>query len=170
MQAKSYSPKSSEEDGIAGGSSVPYRKEGTMPRPTLKIIASQRDALYEQVRTHLGALNDVWIAMECNKDFATAERLAIEFGEDFRLMEDLGWNPKGDRDRVELTMAPHDLMEVARRLRDEAKGGLDDSQAERQATEEEKAIEEFQSAHDACEEILRMLGRIYGGDLHVRRA
>jgi hypothetical protein len=41
----------------------------------------------------LGALNDVWIAMECNKDFATAERLAIEFGEDFRLMEDLGWNP-----------------------------------------------------------------------------
>jgi hypothetical protein len=170
MQAKSYSPKSSEEDGIHGGSSVPYRKEGTMPRPTLKIIASQRDALYEQVRTHLGALNDVWIAMECNKDFDTAERLAIEFAEDFRLMEDLGWNPKDERDRVELTMAPHDLMEVARRLRDEAKGGLADAQAERQVTEEEKAVEEFESARDTCEEILRMLGRLHGGDLHVRRA
>jgi hypothetical protein len=170
MQAKSYSPKSSEEDGIHGGSSVPYRKEGTMPRPTLKIIASQRDALYQQVRTHLGALNDVWIAMECNKDFATAERLAIEFGEDFRLMEDLGWNPVDNRDRVELTMAPHDLMEVARRLRDEAKGGLADARAERQVTEEEKAVEEFESARDACEEILRMLGRLHGGDPRVCRA
>jgi hypothetical protein len=170
MQAKSYSPKSSEEDSIHGGSSVPYRKEGTMPRPTLKIIASQRDALYEQVRTHLGALNDVWIAMECNKDFATAERLAIEFGEDFRLMEDLGWNPVDDRDRVELTMAPHDLMEVTRRLREEAKGGLADARRERQATEEEKGIEVFVSARDACEAILRMLGRLHGGDLHVRRA
>lgn len=170
MQAKSYSPKSSEEDGIHGGSSVPYRKEGTMPRPTLKILASQREALYEQVRTHLGALNDVWIAMECNKDYDTAERLAIEFAEDFRLMEDLGWNPVDERDRVELTMAPHDLMEVARRLRDEAKGGLADARAERQATAEEKAVEEFESAGNACEEILRMLGRIYGGDPRVCRA
>ncbi|HEY0318834.1 MAG TPA: hypothetical protein VGC49_11150 [Solirubrobacterales bacterium] len=108
--------------------------------------------------------------MECNKDFATAEQLAIEFGEDFRLMEDLGWNPVDERDRVVLTMAPHDLMEVARRLRDEAKGGLANAQAEHQATAEEKATEEFESARDTCEEILRMLGRLYRGDLRVRRA
>jgi hypothetical protein len=33
MQAKSYSPEFSDENRIAGDSSVPYRKEGTMPTP-----------------------------------------------------------------------------------------------------------------------------------------
>jgi hypothetical protein len=35
-----------------------------MPRPTLKIVASQRDALYEQVRNHLAGLGDVVFAHE----------------------------------------------------------------------------------------------------------
>ena len=142
-----------------------------MPRPTLQIVASQRDALYEQVRNHLGALNDVWIALECKKDYATAERLAIEFGEDFRLMEDLGWDPMDGRDRVELTMPPHDLMEIARRLREEAKGGLSDAAAERRDTEEiEKSIENFESARDCCEEILEVLRHIHESGPRVRRA
>jgi hypothetical protein len=57
-----------------------------MPRPTLKIAGSHRDALYEQVRNHLAGLGDVVVALECQKDYPTAERLAIEFSEDFRLM------------------------------------------------------------------------------------
>ncbi len=57
--------------------------------PTLKIVASQRDALYEQVRNHLAGLGDVVVGRECQKDYPTAERLAIEFGEDFRLMAGL---------------------------------------------------------------------------------
>jgi hypothetical protein len=89
-----------------GDSPVLDRKDGTMPRPTLKIVASQRDALYEQVRNHLAALNDIWIAIEGNKDFATAEQLALEFAEDFRLMQDLGWDAEDPRDTVELTMPP----------------------------------------------------------------
>ena len=36
-----------------------------MPRPTLKIVGSQRDALYEQVRNHLAGLGDVVVALEC---------------------------------------------------------------------------------------------------------
>jgi hypothetical protein len=47
------------------------------------------------VRNHLAGLGDVFVAMECQKDYAAAERLAIEFGEDFRLIADLGWNPAG---------------------------------------------------------------------------
>ena len=104
-----------------------------MPRPTLKIVASQRDALYEQVRNHLAGLGDVVVALECQKDYPTAERLAIEFGEDFRLMADLGWQPQDGRDTVELTMPPHDLMEVAKRLRDEAHGGLADVEEDRES-------------------------------------
>lgn len=69
----------------------PRRLFGALPegghhaRPTLKIVASQRDALYEQVRNHLAGLGDVVVALECQKDYPMAERLAIEFGEDFRL-------------------------------------------------------------------------------------
>ena len=58
-----------------------------MPRKTIKITGEERDALYDQVRNHLAALGDVFVAMECQKDYATAERLGIEFGEDFRLLQ-----------------------------------------------------------------------------------
>ncbi len=95
-----------------------------MPRTTLKITNGQRDALYEQVRNHVASFGDLWIALETNRDYAAAERLAVEFSEDFHLLEDLGWNPEDGRLMVELTMEAHDLMEVVRRLRDEAQGGL----------------------------------------------
>jgi hypothetical protein len=39
-----------------------------MPCPTLKIVGSQRDALYEQVRNHLAGLGDAVVALECQKD------------------------------------------------------------------------------------------------------
>lgn len=100
---------------------------------TIKISGEQRKALYKQVRNRLAGLGDVFVALECQKDYPTAERLAIEFGEDFRLMVDLGWNPEDGRDDVELTMPPHDLMEVAKRLRDEAQGGLVDVEEDRKS-------------------------------------
>ena len=73
----------------------------------------ERDALYEQVRNHLAGLGDVVVALECQKDYPTAERMAIEFGEDFRLMTDLGWQPQDGRDTVELTMPPHENIVVS---------------------------------------------------------
>lgn len=62
-----------------------------MPRPTLKIVASQRDALYEQVRNHLAGLGDVVVALECQRDYSTAERLAVEFGEDGMMKRRCGY-------------------------------------------------------------------------------
>ena len=53
-----------------------------MYRLRIKISGEQRRALYEQVRNHLAGLGDVFVALECQKDYPTAERLAIEFGED----------------------------------------------------------------------------------------
>ena len=61
-----------------------------MPSTTCTIDGHQRDGLFELVRNHLGAVSDLWIALEINKDFATAERLGLEFCEDFRLLEDIG--------------------------------------------------------------------------------
>lgn len=81
-----------------------------MPCTTCTIDGDQRDGLYELVRNHLGAVGDLWIALEINKDFATAERLGLKFGEDFRLLEDIGWNGRDGRKAFELTMPPEDLM------------------------------------------------------------
>jgi hypothetical protein len=61
---------------------------------TARINREQRDGIYELVRNHLAGIGDVAIALEDNEDIATAERLAIEFGEDFRLLDDIGWRPR----------------------------------------------------------------------------
>ncbi len=52
-------------------------------KTTATIDRERRDALYELVLDHLSGIGDFWIAIE-EKDFAKAERLGIEFGEDFR--------------------------------------------------------------------------------------
>jgi hypothetical protein len=104
-----------------------------MPRSTIRIVDSQRDALYEQVRNHLAALGDFWLALETTRDYAAAERLGIEVGEDFRPMADLGWNPEDDRNLVELTMEPEDLTGSNQALREEAIGGLQGGDEERRS-------------------------------------
>lgn len=129
-----------------------------MPSTTATITGQQRDALYEQVRNHLGALNDVWIAMECNRDFATAERLGIEFGEDFRLLHDLGWDESDSRKVVELTMPREDLIEVLARLGREAEGGLTDSEEERESKEkDEEILQGFRLVRSTCDKLIDKL-------------
>jgi hypothetical protein len=91
-----------------------------MPTNTATIDRDQRDGLYELVRNHLGGIGDIWIALEENEDFATAERLGLEFGEDFRLLEDIGWAPCENCESFALTMPMHDLMELLQRLHGEA--------------------------------------------------
>jgi hypothetical protein len=134
---------------------VPYREEGTVPSTICTITKDQRDGLYELVRNHLGGIGDVWIAFEENEDYATAERLGLEFGEDFRLLEDLGWREDDGRDGVELTMPTHDLMELLQRLHGEAERVLLESVTERRSKEEDAETKElFQLGFDACEELL----------------
>lgn len=129
-----------------------------MPSTTATITGQQRDALYEQVRNHLGALNDIWIAMECNRDFATAERLGIEFGEDFRLLQDLGWDESDSRKIVELTVPHEDLIEVLARLRREAECGLANSEEERESKERDEEISQnFWLVRNTCDELLNKL-------------
>ncbi len=84
------------------------------------------------VLDHLSGIADLSLAVE-RGDFATAERLGIEFGEDLRLMEDLGWDSEPRKD-ADLTMAPEDLAEVLTRLKGDAEGGLGDSAYGRDAS------------------------------------
>jgi hypothetical protein len=89
-----------------------------VPAITTTIDRDQREGLYELVRNHLGSIEDFWVALERTKDFAKAERLGLEFGEDFRLLQDIGWSEYDVRESYLLTMPPHDLMELLKRLHD----------------------------------------------------
>lgn len=69
-----------------------------MPNVTTTIDRDQRDGLYELIHNHLGSVGDLWNVLEQREDFAKAEQLGIEFGEDFHLLADIGWQPRGDRE------------------------------------------------------------------------
>jgi len=109
---------------------------------TARINREQRQGIFELVRNHLAGIGDVAIALEENEDIATAERLAIEFGEDYGLLDDIGWRPDEERDAFELTMPPHDLMEVLRRLQGDATRLLEESPTERRPREEDEATDD----------------------------
>jgi hypothetical protein len=135
-----------------------------MPDITATIDRHQRDGLYELVRNHLGSVGDLWNALEHDKDFAKAERFGLEFGEDFRLLEDIGWKEKDDRESFELTIPPHDLMEVLKRLHGEAEAVLLESGSERESREADAETNaRFQLGLDACEEVLVDLDDREGG-------
>ena len=126
-------------------------------KTTTTIDRERRDALYELVLNHVNSIGDLWVAME-EQDFAKAERLGLEYGEDLRLMQDLGWAEEDGRESVDLTMAPHDLMELLGRLRGEAESVLAGSACVRiLQAEEENARERYRRAKAACEELIERL-------------
>jgi len=129
-----------------------------VPGTTTTIDKDQRDGLYELVRNHLGGIGDIWLALEQDGEYELAERMGIEFGEDFRLLQDLGWEPKDKRSSFELTMEAHDLAELLTRLRGEAIGVLDGTASMHlQREEEERAQALYQGAKRTCEELLARL-------------
>lgn len=131
---------------------------------TTTITKAQRDGIYELVCNHLYGIEDLWIALGRSRNYATAERLSIEFGEDFRLLGDIGWSPDEERDSFELTMPLHDLAELLKRLHDEARQLLNESPAERQSREEDEATNErLWSGLNACAALLVAIDE-RGGD------
>jgi hypothetical protein len=156
MQAKRYSSKYSGE--ASRRPSVPYREEGHRAR-------HHDDHRQRAARRSLragpqspGGIGDIWIALEQDGEYTLAERMGIEFGEDFCLLADLGWEPEDKRKSVELTMEPHDLAELLTRLRGEAEGVLDGTTCMcLQREEEEQARAIYQGAKDTCEELLARL-------------
>jgi hypothetical protein len=122
-----------------------------VPATTITINRELRQGLYELVRNHLGSIADLWDALERDRDYAAAERMGIEFGEDFLLLKDIGWGEERGRESFELTMPPHDLMEVLQRLYGEA--GLVLAGAEGSA-EDAETNKRLRRGHDVCEKVL----------------
>lgn len=131
---------------------------------TTTITQAQRRGIYELVRNHLAGIGDVVIVLEEKGDYADAERLAIEFTEDVRLLTDIGWDSEPERESFELTMPVHDLTEVLGRLRGEAEALLGESPDERQSRKEDRATEErLWTGLDACAALLVAIDE-RGGD------
>jgi hypothetical protein len=129
-----------------------------VPDITTTIDRGQREGLYELVRNHLGGIEDFWVALERTRDFAKAERLGLEFAEDFRLLADIGWGEEDERERFVLTMPAYELLELLGRLHDEAVEVLTESGAEAQASREDAATNRrFQLGYRACEAVLAEL-------------
>jgi hypothetical protein len=122
-----------------------------VPDTTITIDRRQREGLYELIRNHLGSVGDLWHALEQERDFAKAARLGLEFSEDFELLEDIGWGEDEQRERFELTMQPHDLMEVLRRLQEEAGAVLAGSEGGREDAETD---ERFRRGQEVCKRVL----------------
>ena len=112
-----------------------------MPDVTTTIDRHQRDGFYELIRNHLGSVGDLWLALENEGDFAKAERLGRQLGEDLRLLDDIGWRGNDDRESFELTMPPHELTQALNRLHDEAAAVLTQSPSERESREEDAGTE-----------------------------
>jgi hypothetical protein len=136
-----------------------------VPESTITIRRDQREGLYELIRNHLGSIEDFWVAFQRTNDFAVAEQLGLEFAEDFRLLEDIGWAEPDERVAFELTMPPHDLMEVLRRLQGEAVEVLVPSGEESQSAREDAETNlRFQLGYEACEKVLADLDPAHPGE------
>lgn len=120
-----------------------------MPSTTITLSREQRDPLHRLVTQHISGIGDVDMKLSAG-DFAAAERLGLEYSEDIRMLDDLGWNPEDARQSFDLTLPPHDLIEALKRLRHDAEDGLSEKEEQRAREESDELKAYFESARDVC--------------------
>ena len=121
-----------------------------MPGTTIKISASSATALYEQVRNHLGSVGDLLDAMERPRTSPPPSGSASSSAKTsgcWRTSAGTGRRPR----QVELTMPPHDLMEVLQRLHGEAGEVLGDTE---EGPEDAETKRLFIQGQATCEQVL----------------
>jgi hypothetical protein len=125
-----------------------------------EITGEERNALYDQILSHLSGLEDLRVAFEV-EDFDRAERLGIEFGDKLRLLEDLGWGYPPATDTIQLTMPPEQLHRVFTRLRSDAEGLRQDEEREMAEIENEARAQRERATRitKACDRVLSVVGR-----------
>lgn len=129
-----------------------------MSAATLTIGPKERDTLHGLMLHRLLILGEDPLRL-ARVEGVTLEELSEEFGEDLRLMEDLGWVFESDRE-VELTMPPENLAKTLMRLRRDARRAPTEKRHEREPTEAgQERWERFRRAVETCEELLALLDR-----------
>ncbi len=88
----------------------------------------------------------------------TVEQVCERFGDDLRLMEDIGWVFETDREAVELTMPAESLAKTLKRLRRDARRAPFEERHEREPEEtDDERWQRFRRAVEVCEELLGRL-------------
>lgn len=128
-----------------------------MTAPTFTISVSERDWLHGLM------LRRLLILGENPSGLAKAEGITVEeqceqFGDDLRLMEEIGWVFETDQESVELTMPPERLTEALKRLRSDARRAPYSLRHEREPKESvDERWRHFRQAVEVCEELLDRL-------------
>jgi hypothetical protein len=98
----------------------------------MRITASERDALFEQLYARLSGIDEVW-ASAAEQDRESAEGVARKFSDDLRLiLDDLGWGESGEA--VELSSPPEVLRRVFTRVQTAAQERRREEVEEREET------------------------------------
>ena len=129
-----------------------------MTESGITISGEQRDALYKEVLTHLNGVDDLRLAIEDDKDFERADRLAREITDNLRLIFDgLGWGERSGA--VKLTTPPDDLRRILGRLKREMAERYEEERPEQEAFRAN--WDHTALVRDTCDEVL---GQLRGGD------
>jgi hypothetical protein len=135
-----------------------------MRAATLTIGPEERDTLHRLMLHRLLILGQRPCEL-ARKEGVTLEQLCEEFGEDLRLMEDIGWVFESDRDLIALTMPRGSLAKTLKRLRRDARRAPSEERHEREpeGTDEER-WQRFRRAVCTCEHLLASLGSAVSGE------
>ena len=122
---------------------------------SVRITATERDALYEEIEARLSGIDEVWLAV-AEEDWARAEAVGREFCDDLRvLLEDLGFG-EGSGQALELATSPEVLRRVLTRV--QARARVRRASEERERAEQRRAEERTEALLEACRRVLGELG------------
>jgi hypothetical protein len=79
------------------------------------LVDSQRDAVYQYLLVDLGGVADITTLIR-GGELVLARRLRSRFEEDMRLLDQIGWEPKGDKEVYAITLASNEIRAIFRRL------------------------------------------------------
>ncbi len=79
------------------------------------LVDSQRDDLYQYLLVDVGGIADLTTLIR-GGEVLLARRLRARFEEDMRLLDQIGWEPKGKREVYAITLASDEIRAIFRRL------------------------------------------------------
>src|SRR6476469_6328620 len=124
-----------------------------------EITCEERNALYDQLLSHLSGVDDLRAAFEA-EEFDRAKRLGVEFGDDLRLMQDLGWGDSPPSSMITLTMPVNELRRVFMRLRSTVEDLRRHEEREEAVINNElhRQREQVAQVTQACDRVLGAMG------------
>jgi hypothetical protein len=79
------------------------------------LVGSQRDEVYQYLLVDIGAVADITTLIR-GSELHLAKRLRGRFEEDMRLLDQIGWEPKGRKEVYAITLASDEIRSIFRRL------------------------------------------------------